>query len=71
MITQFLGGPFGPILTPPLDAYGNPADPAGDHHRPDHRLDGGPATTGQTQPGCHHGDHDAARVHPVLRPPPC
>ncbi len=24
MITQFLGGPFGPISTPPLDAYGDP-----------------------------------------------
>jgi LCP family protein required for cell wall assembly len=23
MITQFLGGPFGPITTPPIDAYGN------------------------------------------------
>ena len=23
-ITQFLGGPFGPILTPPIDEYGNP-----------------------------------------------
>ncbi len=23
MITQFLGGPFGTITTPPLDAYGN------------------------------------------------
>jgi len=24
MITQFLGGPFGAISTPPIDAYGNP-----------------------------------------------
>ncbi len=24
MITQFLGGPFGSIVTPPIDAYGNP-----------------------------------------------
>ncbi|HEY4929174.1 MAG TPA: LCP family protein [Acidimicrobiales bacterium] len=24
MITQFLGGSFGPITTPPVDAYGNP-----------------------------------------------
>jgi LCP family protein required for cell wall assembly len=24
MITQFLGGPFGTITTPPIDAYGNP-----------------------------------------------
>ena len=24
MITQFLGGPFGTISTPPLDAYGEP-----------------------------------------------
>lgn len=24
MITQFLGGPLGPIVTPPLDTYGNP-----------------------------------------------
>jgi LCP family protein required for cell wall assembly len=23
MITQFLGGPFGPIVTPPIDQYGN------------------------------------------------
>jgi LCP family protein required for cell wall assembly len=23
-ITQFLGGPFGPIVTPPIDQYGNP-----------------------------------------------
>jgi hypothetical protein len=23
-ITQFLGGPFGPITTPPVNAYGNP-----------------------------------------------
>ncbi len=24
MISQFLGGPLGPITTPPIDAYGNP-----------------------------------------------
>ena len=24
MIAQFLGGSFGPVTTPPLDAYGNP-----------------------------------------------
>ena len=37
MITQFLGGPFGTITTPPIDQYGNPLAltvPATTHHGP-------------------------------------
>ena len=62
MITQFLGGPFGAISTPPLDAYGNPLDPAPRRRRPAHAAS--PGLTDRADAGGAPDDHR-------LRPRPC
>ena len=66
MITQFLGGDVGPIVTPPLDAYGNPHDPPGPATPTTAATGvGAPAGTGQRP-----DDDRAGTRHSLLRPPP-
>ena len=49
MLDQFLGGTVGPIVTPPLDAYGNPLTlPV--TAAPTTAQSSAPATTAQTAP---------------------
>ena len=55
MITQFLGGPFGAITTPPIDAYGNRSDLAGAHRHADRTRHSGT------------GDHDDTLLEPLPR----
>ena len=68
MITQFLGGPFGPIVTPPIDAYGNPLTLTVPTRRPRprrwprrHPFDG----AGQT------GSQPSVHATPSYDPTPC
>ena len=57
------GGPFGPIATPPLDAYGDPLTLPADHHHPDHRARRHHDVDRRRPHPAHHGDH-APRPRP-------
>ena len=67
-ITQFLGGPFGTIITPPIDALRQPADP--DARRPTTTT--APVATTHRAVGLHLAGARRRRPHrhlgPVLRP---
>ncbi len=72
MITQFLGGPFGPITTPPIDAYGNDLTLSVPVTTPTTPATAAPATT--APPSSNHSPATTAPAAPDIPsydPRPC
>ena len=69
MITQFLGGPFGTITTPPIDQYGNAAHPdaTADHHHGPGGHTAAPATARRSD-AIDRDDHPSATAGTGPRP---